>query len=108
MKNGIWNTHHPPRNGHRISIINEIIIAQNREMFNTPLRSSPNRRKMSHGFEIANAISFKEAGYCWVLGHPELATTVIPDLIRDLLCREMLNQVQHDTASFGVIQLRSA
>jgi len=49
---------------------------------------------MSHGFEIADAISFKEAGYCWVLGHPELATivipdtatTVIPNLIRNLPC----------------------
>ena len=29
-------------------------------------------REMSHGFEIADAISFKEAGYCWILGHPEL------------------------------------
>jgi len=27
---------------------------------------------MSHGFEIADAISFKETGYCWVLGHSEL------------------------------------
>gem|GEM_PF-4790108 len=31
-------------------------------------------RGMSHGFEIADAISFKEAGYCWVLGHPELVS----------------------------------
>jgi len=53
---------------------------------------SPLHEGMSHGFEIADAISFKEDGYCWVLGHPELDSG-------SLLPRD---------AEFGCMQPRSA
>ena len=64
-------------------------------------------RGMSHGFEIADAISFKEAGYCWGLGHPELAATVIPCLPLPSSRTWFGISFEWD-AEFGCMQPRSA